>query len=179
MSAMQVWIGCTDQTPLGTIWVAVSEGGLVAVEIGAEQENFQRMLERKGFRVSPDPERTAEAARQISEYLAGGRRVFDLPLDWTGVGAFQQAVLRCVVAIPYGKTVTYGQIAREMGRPYAARAAGRANATNPIALVIPCHRVIGSDGKLHGYGAPGGIETKRWLLDLEGGRQPSATSPDR
>jgi methylated-DNA-[protein]-cysteine S-methyltransferase len=76
--------------------------------------------------------------------------------------------LRAVHAIPYGRLSTYGEIAAQIGNPKSVRAVGRANATNPIPIVIPCHRVIGSDGKLHGYGAPGGLETKAWLLRMEG-----------
>ena len=91
-------------------------------------------------------------------------------MDWSALGSdFQRSALRAVAAIPYGETRTYGEIAAQIGRPQAPRAVGRANATNPMPLVIPCHRVIGTDGKLHGYGGRGGLKTKQWLLDLEKG----------
>ena len=163
-------IHCISPTPIGPVWVGVSERGLAAVEIGGEREGFvRRTLARRGFcEVSDDPGGALAAARQIDEYLAGERREFSLPIDWSGVGPFQAEALRRVLAIPYGQVTTYGEIARQIGRPGASRAVGRANATNPLPLVIPCHRVIGSDGKLHGYGAPGGLGTKAWLLALEG-----------
>jgi len=81
---------------------------------------------------------------------------------------FQRAALARVCAVPYGRTSTYGTIADELGQPGAVRAVGRANATNPLPIIIPCHRILGADGKLHGYGARGGLETKAWLLRLEG-----------
>lgn len=154
---------------IGEIWLAVSERGLAAVEIGGERDSFVRKVQRLGFaEVVFDPPRTVEAARQIGEYLAGKRQTFDLPIDWSVMPAFQQQALRATFAIPFGQTATYGEIARQIGKPGAARAVGRAEATNPMPLVIPCHRVIGADGGLHGYGAPGGLETKAWLLRLEG-----------
>jgi methylated-DNA-[protein]-cysteine S-methyltransferase len=165
----KVYIAKADPTPLGPIWVGVSERGLIAVEIGASQASFVEMLQRRfpGFQPAQDLDRTSEAIRQIQDYLEGGRQEFALPLDWSAMTAFQETALRLTLAIPYGKVTTYGEIARQMGRPRAARAVGRAEATNPMPLVIPCHRVLGTDGGLHGYGAPGGIKTKAWLLEME------------
>jgi methylated-DNA-[protein]-cysteine S-methyltransferase len=115
----------------------------------------------------PGPVVTA-ALEQLAAYLRGELRDFDLPLDWSPMTPFQREALAHVFAVPFGRTSTYGTIAAELGRPGAVRAVGRANATNPIPIVIPCHRILGSDGKLHGYGARGGLETKAWLLRLEG-----------
>jgi methylated-DNA-[protein]-cysteine S-methyltransferase len=107
----------------------------------------------------------AAAADQLREYFAGHRRAFDLPLAPEGTG-FQQRVWTALLAIPYGQTRSYGQIAAAVGRPAASRAVGAANGRNPIAIIVPCHRVIGSSGQLTGYG--GGLPTKRWLLAHEG-----------
>ena len=107
----------------------------------------------------------ADAARQLADYFAGTRRAFDLPLAPRGTG-FQQVVWRALLAIPYGETCSYGELARAIGRPAASRAVGAANGRNPIAIVIPCHRVIGADGSMTGYG--GGLPTKKWLLAHEG-----------
>jgi methylated-DNA-[protein]-cysteine S-methyltransferase len=162
-------IGVVDPTPLGAIWVALSQAGLVAVEMGVDQETFTALLRKRwpGWRVVFSPEATRQATQQIGEYLQGRRRAFDLPIDWRGMRPFQMDVLRATCAIPYAQVTTYGEIARRLGRPAAARAVGRVEASNPMPLVIPCHRVIGADGSLHGYGAPGGLETKAWLLRLE------------
>ena len=105
-----------------------------------------------------------EAAAQLDEYFRGARREFDLDLKPTGT-AFQLAVLNALATIPYGETRSYGEIASQIGRPKAVRAVGAANGRNPLPIVIPCHRVIGADGSLTGFG--GGLETKRYLLDLE------------
>ena len=182
------WIGVLESTPLGSVWVAVSPRGLVAVEIGEGDERrmtndegalemiatkveaIVRTVRRLGFsQVSIDQERTGEALRQIAEYLQGQRQVFDLPVDWSVLTHFQEQALRATYTIPYGQTTTYGAIAHALGKPRAARAVGRAEATNPMPLVIPCHRVLGADGGLHGYGAGKGLETKKWLLELEKG----------
>jgi methylated-DNA-[protein]-cysteine S-methyltransferase len=106
-----------------------------------------------------------DARRQLGEYLAGERRAFDLPLAPRGT-EFERQVWQALAAIPYGETRSYLEIAAAIGRPAACRAVGRANGSNPIAVVIPCHRVIGADGSLTGYG--GGLPLKRFLLDLEG-----------
>ena len=165
-----IYFGTTGPTPLGPLWVAVSNRGLIAVEFCSTQEEMAQRLQRRGFKqFILDPNRTAIAVRQICEYLQGELRSFDLPLDWSGMTAFQEQVLRLTCAIPYGRVATYAEIAGQVGRPRAARAVGRAEATNPMPLVIPCHRVIGTDGKLHGYGGRGGLSTKAWLLKLERG----------
>jgi methylated-DNA-[protein]-cysteine S-methyltransferase len=109
----------------------------------------------------------AEPRRQLTEYFAGERTTFDLPLRPTGA-PFQLRVWDALQRIPYGETTSYGEIAGEIGHPGSARAVGAANGRNPIAIVVPCHRVIGADGSLTGYG--GGLECKRALLDLEVGR---------
>lgn len=107
----------------------------------------------------------AEVKRQLLDYFAGRRQVFDLPLTLHGTD-FQKQVWNRLRAIPFGRTTTYGELAREIGAPRASRAVGAANGANPLPVIIPCHRVIGADGSLTGFG--GGIETKRHLLRLEG-----------
>jgi methylated-DNA-[protein]-cysteine S-methyltransferase len=108
-----------------------------------------------------------EPMRQLEAFFAGELRDFDLPLKPRGT-VFQQRVWKLLREIPFGETISYGELARRAGNPAASRAVGLANGSNPIAIVIPCHRVIGSNGKLTGYG--GGLENKRWLLDFERGR---------
>ena len=106
---------------------------------------------------------------QLAEYFAGERTSFDLPLQLDG-GAFQRTVWHALTEIPYGQTISYGELARRIGQPDKARAVGTANGQNPIAVIVPCHRVIGADGKLVGYG--GGLDNKRRLLELESGVLP-------
>lgn len=176
MSVKQtIWIASIPQSLIGPLWVAVSEHGLAAVEFTHPQaalpprEAIIQHLRRRfpHAEIEPNEQHTAEACRQISEYLAGQRRTFDLAIDLAGLSAFQQQVLKLTAAIPYGQTVTYAEIAVQMAKPGAARAVGRAEATNPLPLIIPCHRVVGSDGGLHGYGGPGGIHLKARLLEME------------
>jgi methylated-DNA-[protein]-cysteine S-methyltransferase len=107
-------------------------------------------------------------ARELVEYLAGARRKFDFPIDLRGT-PFEMEVWTALQNIPYGSTVTYGELATRLGRPGAARAVGSANGRNPIPIVVPCHRVIAAGGKLGGYG--GGLTLKRQLLDLESGQR--------
>jgi len=168
-SSLPIYLGKLKNTPLGDIWVAVSENGLVAVEWNKDKSVLDAYLTRRlKFPAILDPQRVTRALLELNEYLRGRRTSFTFPIDWSLLRPFQREVLQLVYAIPYGETRTYSEIAREMGRPRAARAVGRANATNPMPLVIPCHRVIGADGKLHGYGGGEGLKTKEWLLRLEG-----------
>ncbi len=162
-------IGHTGPTPLGDLWVAVSENGFIAVEFPATQDEFMAWLQKHhSAEIQFAPEKVADALAQLREYAAGTRREFNLPIDWSVLNAFQQKALKLTYDIPYGETRTYKEIAVEMGNPRAARAVGRAEATNPMPIVLPCHRVVGSDKKLHGYGAGDGLDTKAWLLKLEG-----------
>src|SRR5690606_3018697 len=108
------------------------------------------------------------ALAELDAYLRGELREFTTPIDWSILRPFQRRALERVAAVPYGRTTSYGAIAEQLGNPGAVRAVGQANANNPIPIIIPCHRILGADGKLHGYGARGGIETKAWLLQLEG-----------
>ena len=165
----KAYVGNLSTSPLGPIWVAVSERGLVAVHVGSSRDTLVHAVEKLGFiDIRTDVESTAGALRQISEYLEGKRSAFDLPIDWTVLTPFQEQVLRATYAIPRGRVATYGDLAGQLGKPRAARAVGRAEATNPMPVVIPCHRVLGADGGLHGYGTGEGLETKAWLLRLEG-----------
>jgi len=164
-----LYIGELKGTPLGNLWLAVLDLGLVAVEWSQSQAEFEAYLAKRFKRpVEYAPDKLKDAARELSEYLTGKRRQFTLPVDWSLMRPFQQAALQATFAIPYGETRTYGELAAQIGRPRAARAVGRAEATNPMPLVVPCHRVIGVDGKLHGYGGGEGLKTKEWLLKLEG-----------
>jgi O-6-methylguanine DNA methyltransferase len=164
-----LYIGETADTPLGKFWLAVSDLGLVSIEWGLTQAEFEAYLIKRFKRpVEFVPERVQDAASQLGKYLSRRRRFFTLVIDWTVMRPFQQFVLQATAGIPYGETRTYKEIAEKIGRPRAARAVGRAEATNPMPLVIPCHRVIGMDGKLHGYGLAHGVKTKEWLLKMEG-----------
>ncbi len=139
------------------------------LEFGLSRQRFAELVRKlTGGQVVERPRQLRDVLRQLQEYLQGQRQAFELGIDWSYMASdFQRAALRAVNEIPYGQTRTYAQIAAHIGRPNAARAVGRANATNPIPLIIPCHRVVGSDGKLHGYGGKGGLRTKAWLLRME------------
>ncbi len=150
---------CYLDTPIGELLLAGEEDALVM--IGFPKGSMRR---------EPEPDwiynekPLAEASRQLREYFAGERRAFDLPLRLAGT-EFQVSVLEALQKIPYGETTSYGEIARRIGRPKAVRAVGAANGRNPIPIVVPCHRVIGSTGDLTGFG--GGLDTKEALLRLE------------
>lgn len=164
-----IWIGDLKDTPLGVIWVASSNNGLVAVNLWGERESFVLQVHKlTGADPLYAPEQLTAVMRQLTEYFDGQRQRFELDIDWSVMTPFQQEALQIVFEIEYGRTRTYGDIAQQLGKPKAVRAVGRANATNPIPIIIPCHRVLGADGRLHGYSAPGGVETKAWLLRLEG-----------
>jgi methylated-DNA-[protein]-cysteine S-methyltransferase len=140
------------ETPIGTLWLAGNEGGLTQVTFGRAPADRP-------------PRRMASAARaQLEAYFAGELEQFDLPLTPAGT-PFQRSVWDAVAAIPYGTTASYSEIAAAVGRESACRAVGAANGRNPLAIVVPCHRVVGAAGGLTGYG--GGLERKRALLDLE------------
>lgn len=181
-AARAIQIGSIHTDQLGDVWVAVSERGLTTVEFGVTQAHFAASLRRQlrcdpGAKSAVGETRVRAATCQLAEYLEGNRQQFELQIDWAVLTSdFQRAALRQVMAIPFGETRTYGQIAALIGRPQAPRAVGRANATNPMPLVIPCHRVIGSDVALHGYGGTGGLKTKRWLLDMESAFRSSAAT---
>ncbi len=156
-------------SPLGPVFVAFSRQGLVALDFGISERRFlDRLRHETGLAARPDDREARPALDQIREYLQGSRRRFALPLDLSRRTQFQRRVLEATLEVPAGRVATYLEIARRIGRPAAARAVGRALATNPIPLVIPCHRVIASDGSLAGYGGKGGIATKARLLKMEG-----------
>src|SRR3972149_305558 len=163
-----IYVGEVNGTPLGDLRLAASDFGLVAVEWAESQSEFDAYLNRLKRLIQPDRRRIAPYAKELGEYLEGRRRAFTIPIDWTLFRPFQREALQAVFRIPYGETRTYSEIAEQINRPHAYRAVGRANATNPMPLVIPCHRVIGTDGKLHGYGGGEGLKTKEWLLKREG-----------
>jgi methylated-DNA-[protein]-cysteine S-methyltransferase len=179
MDKIAICIAKISTARLGTVWAAASERGLTTVEFGVSRAAFESTVRHQLKRSIVDgPARAQEIADnavcQIEEYLLGKRRQFDIPIDWSILSSdFQRIALKAVMAIPCGAFRTYGEIAAQIGYPRAPRAVGRANATNPMPLVIPCHRVIGSDGKLHGYGGYGGLKTKQWLLDFEGAAVPA------
>jgi methylated-DNA-[protein]-cysteine S-methyltransferase len=164
-----ITFGQSGETPLGRIWLAATKVGLAAVAWGMNQPDFEAFLGKRFKRpLELDAKKVHEAGAQMVEYLNGKRQHFTILIDWTVLRPFQQMVLRATYDIPYGETRTYREIATQIGHPHAARAVGGAEARNPMPLVLPCHRVIGRDGRLHGYGMGEGIKTKEWLLKLEG-----------
>jgi len=154
-------------TPVGTLLVAATERGLCRIAYDAEPERELELLGRAfGLRVLRSPLPVDVARRQLDEYFEGARRRFDLPVDLALQADFNRRVLRELARVPYGEVVTYGELASRAARPRAARAVGTVMNRNPLPIVLPCHRVIGSTGKLVGYA--GGLERKETLLRLEG-----------
>jgi methylated-DNA-[protein]-cysteine S-methyltransferase len=152
----------TVASPVGTLTLVASDAGLSAILW--ENDDPERV--RLGPLIdAPNHPVLVAAKSQLTDYFAGTRRTFDLPFDVEGTD-FQKSVWAALLAIPFGETRSYGEIARSLGRPGASRAVGAANGRNPLSIVAPCHRVIGSNGTLTGFA--GGLEAKRYLLRLEG-----------
>jgi methylated-DNA-[protein]-cysteine S-methyltransferase len=161
----------TVDSPVGRLLLAATEQGLirVAYEIEDHDQVLQSLSERVSPRILRAPRQLDQVARQLSEYFSGERRDFVLPLDFRLAHGFRREVLSHLVMIDYGDTETYSKVAAATGHPRAVRAVGSACATNPMPVIVPCHRVLRSDGKLGGY--VGGVQIKAALLSLEGGRR--------
>ena len=159
----------TIETDLGWVGVALSEGGLRAVELPlpSRAQAIERMADLGADEPAPDAD-LGEIPAAVSDLVAGRPASNGVRLDWTGITPFRRAVLEECARIPPGETRSYGWLAEQVGHPRAARAVGRVMATNPWPLFVPCHRVVGSDGSLHGYG--GGLPMKDALLRAEGAR---------
>lgn len=160
-------------SPVGALLIAATELGLVRVAYASEGHDtvLQNLADRISPRILLAPGRLDTAARQLDEYFAAKRRDFSVPLDWRLSAGFRNAVLRHLPEIGYGHTASYAAVAKLAGNPNAVRAVGSACATNPLPVVVPCHRVVRSDGALGGY--LGGVEAKRVLLSLEARRRPA------
>ena len=154
-------------SPVGDLLVAVTERGFCRIAYDAEPEQeLERLARAFGVRVLRSGRPVDPARRQLDEYFDGKRRCFDLPVDVALLADFNRRVLHELARVPYGEVVTYGELAARAARPRAARAVGMVMNRNPLPIVLPCHRVIGANGKLVGYA--GGIERKETLLRLEG-----------
>lgn len=156
------------ESPVGALIAAVTDQGLVRLSFGADDED--EVLDSLARRISPRivraPRRLDDLRRQLDQYFGGDRQVFELPLDWSLTRGFTRRVLEATANIPFGSVSTYRDIAAEAGNDRATRAAGNALGSNPIAIVVPCHRVLRTGGGLGGYG--GGLPVKERLLRLEG-----------
>jgi methylated-DNA-[protein]-cysteine S-methyltransferase len=154
------------ESPLGTLTLRATGRGLTGVYM-QDHRHGPEELQRRGW--LRDDRRCADARAQLGEYFAGQRKVFTVPIDREALAGtdFQRRVWAALEAIPYGVTISYGELARRIEQPAAVRAVGLANGRNPLSIIVPCHRVIGANGKLTGYG--GGVERKQWLLELEKG----------
>jgi methylated-DNA-[protein]-cysteine S-methyltransferase len=164
---VDVAVARTD-SPIGTLWLAATPAGLVRVGFPREGDRFvEEVASALSPRVVELPARLDAVRRQLDEYFAGRRRAFDLAVDLGLAKGFRRTVLeRLYAEVGYGQTLSYLELAVRAGSPKASRAVGSAMATNPVPIVVPCHRVLRTGGHLGGYG--GGLEVKRWLLALEG-----------
>jgi methylated-DNA-[protein]-cysteine S-methyltransferase len=155
-------------TQIGPLLLAVTQRGLCRISFDPEPDRETETLARTfGVRVLRAPRELDPVRRELDEYFEGRRRAFDLPVDLRGREGFSRDILERLAKVPYGEVTTYKSLAVEAGNPRAARAVGTIMNRNPIPIVLPCHRVVGSNGSLVGYG--GGLERKRLLLDLEAG----------
>jgi methylated-DNA-[protein]-cysteine S-methyltransferase len=160
-----------EPSPVGDLLVAVTPRGLIRIAYNAE-EYGDDVLDELARRVSPRvveaPAALDPVRRELDEYFAGQRTSFDVPVDWRLHDGFSRRVLRATARIPFGNVLTYGEVAAKAGSPRGSRAAGNALGSNRIPIVVPCHRVVRSGGKLGGYA--GGVKRKEYLLELEGAR---------
>ena len=152
------------QSPLGAYVIVSSESGVICLKSETNAATRLERWEREGTQIRDGNDHNQKVAAELDAYFAGNLRQFSVPLDLRGTD-FQRQVWELLQRIPYGETRSYGQIASALGRSTASRAVGRATDTNPVAIIVPCHRVIGANGELVGYG--GGLDKKRSLLDLE------------
>lgn len=166
------WCGALiSDAGIGGFWLPEKKVGRAIALLGTGSRKTAKVLGRD--EEAPRWEKSArrdlarELAEQVRGYFEGRRRRFDLALDWRGRTEFQKMIWQALQQVPFGKTIGYGELAAWAGRAGAARAVGRAMATNPTPLIVPCHRVVGSGGKLCGFSAPGGVATKQRLLDFE------------
>ena len=151
----------TIRSPVGELTLVAEARGLAAILWENDRPGRVRLGALTADAAHPV---LVEPERQLREYFGGRRRAFDVPLFFSG-SAFQQRVWRALLTIPFGETRSYGEIAHQIGNPAASRAVGAANGRNPISIIAPCHRVVGSDGKLTGFA--GGLDAKKYLLELE------------
>jgi methylated-DNA-[protein]-cysteine S-methyltransferase len=162
-------------SPVGRLTLAVGETGLLACSFEPGEVLAERLAAAVSPRVLRSPARTDGVRRALDAYFGGARRGFDVPVDLRLATPFAREVLRAAAEVPYGRTATYADLAGRIGRPSAARAVGGALGSNPVCVVVPCHRILRTGGALGGYA--GGLSAKRWLLDLEAAADGAAATP--
>jgi O-6-methylguanine DNA methyltransferase len=154
-------------SPLGPLFAAINRKGLCAVDFGRQENEFLSRFDLR-VRLERNQKAVQQVMGQLREYFAGDRSRFDLPVDLSALTPFQRSVLEVACRIVPGQVWTYHRLAEELGRPQCSRPVGQALARNPVPIVIPCHRVIASNGSLGGYSGGSGLKAKEWLLRLEG-----------
>ena len=170
--AMVVYYDHVPASPIGAFFVGLSDRGVVALSFEESEESFLAWLQRRvSAGVVREPTKLREVVSQVLDYLEGRRKNFTFAYDLRSSTPFQRDVLTTVQKVPRGEYLTYGELARRIGKPGAARAVGQALGSNPIPILIPCHRVLAADGSLGGYSGRGGVRTKEALLRLEGALQ--------
>lgn len=167
-----VGYGVVD-SPLGPLWIAVGPKGVLSIHYGPAPSHAElaRIVRTYGPGVLPDPRRADPVARQLDQYFNGKRKTFDIEVDLSPLTPFQRRILGATARVAYGEVATYAKVAAKAGNERASRAAGAALGANPVPIVVPCHRILASDGTLGGYA--GGLPAKRVLLQLERGTVPS------
>jgi methylated-DNA-[protein]-cysteine S-methyltransferase len=160
--------GTLKETPVGPVSLVAGDSGLERIAFATLQDLKTTEAGEEELPSLKGLETISSLLAELSEYFFGIRKVFEVEIDWDSITGFQQDVLQLTYEIPFGNIRTYGSLAEELGKPGASRAVGAALANNPIPIVIPCHRVVGKDRRLHGFAAPDGIKTKAFLLKLEG-----------
>ena len=160
-------------SPLGPLWIAIGPKGVLAIHYGAAPSagELARIVRTYGPGVLPDARRADPVARELDQYFAGKRKTFDVAVDLSPLTDFQRRILGATARVPFGDVSTYAKVAAKAGSEKASRAAGQALGSNPIPIVVPCHRILASDGSLGGYS--GGLEAKRVLLQFERGAVPA------